>query len=800
MTVLLYLLPLGLIFDLAGYLPPSLRLFLLFSLLALPLCLRPSRQAAWLAWWLLLAMVLRALLPMPQIAEMALLLLLHHAIWTTIAPVPRSLRTGVAVYALLHWFLFASPLGYPAIETLAVAANHLSERITNSPYHIGFTWQNIGAFLLFTVLSLFTWDGSRVAMLRTGVFVVVACLLNALASAILIEEVNFGADFVWELKFRDPSGIKELGEHAKSLVLLVWPALLFLAYLAGYLALHFVKRTKDQAAVASPGWPALREDWRPGLKQFTLGGIALLLLLVAAPPTTWRQPKPPDLVFLNRGVVSFTKPDYTRYGKSAGGMFGMLPEYARLFGCKTSVVKEIPASLSPGQVLVVTNLDEPLDASVHQRIRDFVAAGGALWVMGDHTFIKNGRNHINDLLEPWNISLLNDSAQFFPQGWFHSYRFRQGTPFASLHDDAENRPGILVGASLKTTAPAEPFIIGRFAYSDWGLDKPAPEGNRGHLGDFKYQPSERLGDLVLVAGQRHGKGRVLVFGDTSSFFNNTLSRSFELLQANLSWLGESNTWSLPASKPGRLLAVALLLGLGCLAFHWRSSASTASALAAAGLYSVVCHGTGGSLDYDDSFARDHLAVIDFSHQPNASKHSSMDDGLHGLSINLLRHGLLPVISNQWDAKMIDRASYVIMNAPRSPVSAGKRRDLTKFMERGGTLIVGCGYQDYATSRSLLEPFGLEVRNVPLGRFFDRPAFDRNVSFMSAWPIEVSDGEVEVLCSHDEGPLIVASRVGNGRLVLIGDSEFLHNRNLEGHENHDPANTAFLKNLFDHCSQ
>ena len=39
-------------------------------------------------------------------------------------------------------------------------------------------------------------------------------------------------------------------------------------------------------------------------------------------------------------------------------------------------------------------------------------------------------------------------------------------------------------------------------------------------------------------------------------------------------------------------------------------------------------------------------------------------------------------------------------------------------------------------------------------------------------------------------------VGKGQLVVIGDSEFLHNRNVEGHKNHDPANTAFIKNLLD----
>ena len=800
MTVVLYLLPLGLIFDLAGYTTPSLRLFLIYGLLALPICLRPSRQAGWLMSGLVLAMVVRAALPFPAVAEAALFLLAHQVIWSVTAPVPRALRTGVVAYAFVHFYLFASPLGYPIIEAMTGLANQTSEWITGNPFHLGWSWQNLGGLLLFLILSVFSWDGSRVAFLRTGSFVLVALLVNALAAMILIDQVDFGADFVWELKFRDPSGIKELGELAKGLVLLAYPAFLFLAYLLAYLALHYGKRSKGEGAASAPGWSALKDDWRPGRKPLIIGGTTLLLMLVVVPPTSWRRPDPPELVFLNRGVVSFTKPDYTRYGKSAGGMFGMLPEYSRLFGCKTSVVKEIPATLRPGQVLVVTNLDEPLDEATHQRIRDFVANGGALWVMGDHTFIKNGRNHINDLLEPWNISLRNDSAQFFPQGWFQCYRFRQGTPFASLRDDAENRPGILVGASLELGIPAEPFVLGRWGYSDWGLNDPAPEGNRGHLGDFEYQASERLGDLVLVAGQRSGKGRVLVFGDTSSFFNATLSRSFELLQANLSWLGESNVWSLAASKPGRLSAMVLLLCFCGLAFRWRNSASTVSALATAGIYSIACHGPGGLLDYDDSFAREHLAVIDFSHQPNASKHSSMDDGLHGVSINLLRYGLMPVTANEWDPTMIDRARYVVMNAPRKPVSGGERRDLTRFMERGGTVIVGCGYQNYATCRSLLEPLGLRVRNVPLGRFFDRPAFGQNVSFMSAWPIEVSNDKAEIVCSHEAGSLIVSVPVGDGQLVLIGDSEFLHNRNMEGHDNHDPANTAFLKNLFDHTSK
>jgi len=792
MSVLLYLLPLGLIFDLLGYLPPGLRLFLIYGLLALPLCLNPSRKAGRLALGLVAVMVLRALLPMPAVAEMALLLLAHLAIWSVMAPVPPGLRAGVVAYAFIHLFLFVSPLGHPVLEAMTTAGNRVSEWIAGQPFHLGPSYLNLGALLLFLTLSIFSWDGSKIAKLRSASFLVIALLLNALAAVVLIDKTDFAASFSWTLKFRDLFGFPELWKQLKGLAVIVFPALLFLIQLAAFLILHYGKSAKSGDDSAGP--EGVKEEFACGRKSLLMAMLAVLAVVAMVPPTSWRWPAKCDLIFVERGVVSFTKPDYTRYGESAGGMFGMLPEYARLFGCKTEVVKDIPEVLDPGKVLVFTNLDEDIGEVEMKKVWDFVSRGGRLWVLGDHTFIKNGRNHLNEILAPCHISFNNDSAQFFPQGWFHSYRFPQGTPFATLHDDAENRPGILVGASLELGVPAQPFVMGRFGYSDWGLE--VAEGDRGYLGDFKYQPSERLGDLVLVAGERHGKGRVLVFGDTSSFFNNNLARSFELLRASLAWLGESNVWTIYASVTGRVIAGLLSGGFVLLAFLWRSAPVAAGALIAAGAVSFISHGKGGLPEYDKTYSRQHLAILDFSHQPNVSKHSAMDNGLHGVAINMLRHGALPIAANEWDSSLLNAAKYVVLNAPRSPVTGGRRRDLMAFMERGGTVILGCGYLDAAGSRDLLEPLGCRIGGTPLGRFFDRQAFGQPVSFMSAWGIEAVPKNATVLCASADWPLIISIPVGKGALVLISDSEFLHNRNVEGHKNHDPANTAFLKNLLD----
>ena len=37
------------------------------------------------------------------------------------------------------------------------------------------------------------------------------------------------------------------------------------------------------------------------------------------------------------------------------------------------------------------------------------------------------------------------------------------------------------------------------------------------LGNYHYDEGERLGDVVLVATATHGRGRVVVWGDTSAF-------------------------------------------------------------------------------------------------------------------------------------------------------------------------------------------------------------------------------------------------------------------------------------------
>ena len=788
---ILFLLPLAFIFDLAGYTPPYLRLFAVYTLLALPLCRYPRGSAIRGLLVLAAVILLNAWLPLPRTAEILLLTFTHLWVWSLSGLVSGWLAQGITFYAVLHLFLFQSPLGFDLLEGVNRNVTLFGRWITGGPISTGYTYQNIGSFLLFLSLSIHTWDRGVISKARTAALLLIILLINGLLSAVLLYTVNLGPDLTWDLNFRELFNYKTLVAYAARAILLVFPFFIFLAHAVAYLFLHHDStafRSKNPVVKTA----ASKAPHRTRLTWIFLA-LAVLTLLIMIPRTTLRPTQTRKISFLHRGVVSFTKPDYTRFSRAAGGMFGFVPEYAGLFGCPGEIVTEIPDPLDPDQILVITNIDQPLSREEFDRVWSFVHAGGGLWVLGDHTFVKNGRNHVNDLLAPTNIRLNHDSAQFYPQGWFNSYRIRQGTAFSSLQDPAENRLSILVGSSLDLQPPARPLITGRFGYGDWG---PAEEdAERGWLGDFEYQVSERLGDLVLVAGEQIGAGKVLVFGDTTSFFNLNLIRSFELLRSVLTWFGEPVSYSRFSSRGAEWIVMILLTGVLIVSVLCHSRRSACEALLVLAVLSFAAH-QAALLPFSRSISRERMAIIDFSQQPYASKHANMNSGLFGMTASLYRHNMMPVTQNDWNRELLDEAALLFLNAPQRPFSAAQRRDVMNFAERGGIVLISCGYPHYKNARSLLEPLGVEVLNTPLGRSFDRLAFGRPIHLFSAWPVQLNRTDAEVLAMSGEWPLIVEVPVGRGRVILIPDSQFFHNINLENLERHSLPNIEFIRTLLD----
>ncbi len=797
------LLALGFAFDMVGYAPGYLRILGFgLSLLVAAVLLGCSHPKSVI---LLAATVFTLGSKASPAVQLPLLLLLHLAVWQTGVRGPLRLYPAVAVYLLLHLFLFYSPWGFQVLDWLAVPGNRAATALSGEATLTAYTYQGTGASLLFLTIA-----GLQIRSRRQAIaWSVFACmgLAAALAwQAFFLYRVDFGTDLMWKFGFRTPLTstvlLKQLGDAAH----LATPAVPFLIWLALLtLSLMFVTKSpgdaKPSAPTGSPSSapPSTRWHERPAIRWGILG-LAVLLYLASALALGLPRLHLPvrgqdEIVFCSRGVVSFSFPGENQFGTGLAGMFGSLPILAESFGFPARVVDGIPEDLSPSAILVITNPDQPLREGEYDRLWAHVRAGGGLFLLGDHTFIKNGRNHLNDLLAPTAIRFRHDSAQFFPQGWFDCYRFRAVGGFGGLRDDAENGTGFLVGASLATSAPAFPIIVGRYGYSDWGTTEKVER--REYLGDFVPQRSERLGDLVLAAGQDVGRGRVLVFGDTTALFNGNIARTYPVFRSALTFLRLSRTTPLGGNW-GLLLTGGLFLGICALviATGARSAGVSACILLVAAIHPALPGRAERELPLQPDWARSRTAVVDYCHHPRVSDHGSMKTALSGLSINMLRSKRVPLQMRQWDPSLLDCTDLLVITAPRQQVTTAQVDELMRFMERGGRLVVACGRREYPACRNLLDRLDISVADFPLGRTFEPQAWGEKVSFFESWALELgrSLDQSNVLASYMGHPLMATVDVGLGGAVVIGDSQFLLNQNLEMKGSHDPRNIAFVRKL------
>jgi len=262
-----------------------------------------------------------------------------------------------------------------------------------------------------------------------------------------------------------------------------------------------------------------------GKKRGTLAVPILVLigsLLVGWPPSVGKPQMEKEVVFYNKGYLNWKVPVYGSYGRGSAGMFGLIPDYLRWSGFDVSLADTLsPEVVNNAGVVVIVNLMDSLSEPEESALHQFVEEGGSLLLLGDHTGMQNIRDPSNRILEPYGIELNFDSAKPTRTGWAGSLICAQHplTSKLGLIRQGGKKPGVTqiwVGASLKVSPPGRPLIVGRDGFSDVGDSANVKDG---YLGDFRYRPDERLGNLVLLAQASAGQGNVLVFGDTSTLQN-----------------------------------------------------------------------------------------------------------------------------------------------------------------------------------------------------------------------------------------------------------------------------------------
>lgn len=496
------------------------------------------------------------------------------------------------------------------------------------------------------------------------------------------------------------------------------------------------------------------------------------------------------IVFYEKGFLNWLKPSHGQYGRLSSGMYGMLPVFIESLGASSLISPDLSDNdLRDADALVLLFPDDPWAEGQLDRIWAFVRRGGSLLVMGEHTTRDpNGNNRFNEVLEPTAIRVEFDSATFTVGGWLQSYDAIAHPTTAGVPDD-RNQFGVVIGASLETSWPARPLLVGRWGWSDMG-----DEGSgRAMMGNGHYDPGEKLGDLVLTAEQPLGKGRIIAFGDTSGLTNGInvgshifTSRLFGYLAGNA-----GNAHPIWRQLLG-ILSCGLLIGLlTWRTTKWRVVLVTLGLAGSLTLSTAISQSAGEILPDGRYKSPNNLAYIDTSHLAAYSGESWRPEGIGGFILTLMRNGYLTHSLPELTARRLVRADLLVSIAPSRSFSKAEQTVIRDFVTNGGTFIIMVGLDRADPSRALLSLFGFTIGTS--GQYppepkamghFKSPYLSSgdqrvHVRFHAAWPIACNDPGARVIAyGQNNLPVIILRPLGAGKVVVIGDTSFVTNKNLE----------------------
>lgn len=574
----------------------------------------------------------------------------------------------------------------------------------------------------------------------------------------------------------------------------------------------------------------------------------LLTVFIYSGNTVTDESKSTVLFYSQNQLASWDIPEYGKYGRVASGMFGLLPYYLNNLGYENKILVENETDflirnqpinenitryvnltnfldiiesenltleiLEDVDILVVINLNKSFSEEEHNIIWGFIENGGSLLVLGDHTDIDGIQDPLNNLTKPVGISYRFDSAIHLnkQQSWVPCYQlmYHPSTSKIGGLDEID----ISVGASLDIAWSVNPIISGRYALSDEG-NRSKPEN--AYLGDYEYNSGELIGDIILVAGAYYGNGKVVVFGDTSSFQNPSVSYSYKFIDSIFSWLSNDKTSTVENIQFG--IALVLLICAFILLALSKNKISFVFIPLAVCFALIISSVVNPMIVGETRILAENNVYIDTSHGERFNIEPYTDESLSGLMLNLMRNDYFSFILKDFSKTRIKNSEMLVFVAPTKAFSQDEVDFIKRYIHDGGIVILSTGYEDKTASMPLLEEFGLDIYDIPLGPIpyveEDPEKYQKEPRFVDSWPIYLPENRDDLQFTKfynitilgQEYVLMTLVRYKesdteneSGGLLLIADSQFLMDKNIEALYDYWPGNIQFLKNIIDNLKE
>jgi hypothetical protein len=197
-----------------------------------------------------------------------------------------------------------------------------------------------------------------------------------------------------------------------------------------------------------------------------------------------------------------------------------------------------------------------------------------------------------------------------------------------------------------------------------------------------------------------------------------------------------------------------------------------------------------------------IVSIDASHGERFTMESFTDESVNGLIVNLHRNNFLPVLLREFSKEKIITSKILIFIAPTSAFTAEEVAFLKQYMTNGGFILLATGYEDKEASLPLLQAFDVDVEQIPLGPVpyveDNTTLYQNEPRFVDSWPLSFEMNQTTSYYNFTWADLtyhlVVFIKHGTGGLLVIGDSQYLLDKNIESIYDYWPGNILFLKYL------
>lgn len=568
---------------------------------------------------------------------------------------------------------------------------------------------------------------------------------------------------------------------------------------AVFLAARFIRPpgVPDDAAA-----PEERSDPAPdaiGAQLFAAAGLVLLGVALMVGVCCW------DPVGARKGgrimVVErhstwepTTEPYGTKvYGEKGSYNYAAVYAYLGQYYQMSQLLESEPIdadTLGRCDVLVIKTPTARYTADEVAAVVQFVAAGGSLLLIGDHTNVFDMSTCLNDIARHFGFTFRNDLL------------FRVGTPYKQRyrtalvpHPIVQHVRQLDFAVSCSIDPGSSP---GRMAIRSVGLYNlpPAYQESNYHP-QAEYRSYMQYGAWCQMWSTCYGRGRVVAFADSTLFSNFCTFQpgKAELLRGMLEWLNHGSLFDRRAFKYllGIPWGLAGLLAGGAGLGYGRRVRGAWAALVAAGLagWAVGAVTVIGVQRWALPVPPVHTAlrhvVIDRTLSEVKLHTGAFSDGKEGEGYGLFEEWI-PRVGN-YLSRGVDEDAFagdaLVIICPTRSVPQWYVDRLVQYVEAGGrVLVVDAPGVEGTTANSLLWPFGLESTRTLESAAEGKLKWRELNEIPWDASCEITGGEP--LASWEGHTVAARARYGRGMVTVVGFGDLLHDAPMGFHWLPEPA--------------